>query len=144
MFYAINWFVSMALLALWSLLCWGLHAAAVWAMSSAGALAAGASAAHAALLPAWLQGWIPPELAQAIEGWVAAAGPWVQSLLDTVPALAGTVTVLAWAVWGLGAVVLVLMALGIHMLISLLKRQTVQYSKVTGRTTRPDLKLRQS
>ncbi len=45
MFYAINWFLSLALLALWSLACWALHAVTVWVVSSAGALAGG-SAAH--------------------------------------------------------------------------------------------------
>ena len=33
MFYAINWFLSLALLALWSLACWALHAVTVWVVS---------------------------------------------------------------------------------------------------------------
>ena len=109
MFYAISWFVSLSLLAIWSLLCWGVHAFTVWAMSSAGALAtgaAGAASVQAVLLPAWLQGWIPPELLQTLESWITSAGPVLQGVLESVPAVAGAVTVLAWGIWGLGAIFL--------------------------------------
>ena len=125
MFYAISWFVSLSLLAIWSLLCWGVHAFTVWAMSSAGALAtgaAGAASVQAVLLPAWLQGWIPPELLQTLERWVTSAGPMLQGVLESVPALAGAVTVLAWGIWGLGAIFLLALAVGVHVLISLIKR----------------------
>ncbi len=127
MFYAISWLVSLSLLAVWSLLCWGVHAFTVWAMSSAGALAAGAAGAAsvpAILLPAWLQGWIPPELLRSLEGWITAAGPLLQAALESVPALAGAVTVLAWGIWGLGAVVLIALAVGLHVLVRLLQRHT--------------------
>ncbi len=125
MFYAISWFVSLSLLAIWSLLCWGVHAFTVWAMSSAGALAtgaAGAASVQAVLLPAWLQGWIPPELLQTLESWVTSAGPMLQGVLESVPALAGAMTVLAWGIWGLGAIFLLALAVGVHVLISLIKR----------------------
>lgn len=124
MFYAISWFVSLSLLAVWSLLCWGVHAFTVWAMSSAGALAAGAASVQATLLPAWLQGWIPPELLRSLEGWITSAGPLLQAALESVPALAGAVTVLAWGIWGLGAVVLIALAVGLHVLVRLLQRHT--------------------
>lgn len=127
MFYAISWLVSLSLLAVWSLLCWGVHAFTVWAMSSAGALAAGAAGAasvQAIFLPAWLQGWIPPELLRSLEGWITSAGPLLQAALESVPALAGAVTVLAWGIWGLGAVVLIALAIGLHVLVRLLQRHT--------------------
>ncbi len=127
MFYAISWFVSLSLLAVWSLLCWGVHAFTVWAMSSAGALvagAAGATSVQAMLLPAWLQGWMPPELLRSLEGWITSAGPMLQAALESVPALGGAVTVLAWGIWGLGAVVLIALAVGLHVLIRLLQRHT--------------------
>ena len=44
-------------------------------------------------------------------------------MLEAVPALAGAVTFLAWALWGLGAVVLVALAVGIHILIALAQRR---------------------
>ena len=49
--------------------------------------------------------------------------PRVQAVLEAVPALAGAVTFLAWALWGLGAVVLVALAAGIHILIALAQRR---------------------
>ncbi|WCM87031.1 hypothetical protein [Acidovorax sp. NCPPB 3576] len=123
MFYAISWFLSFFLLALWSLTCWGLHAVTVWAISSAGVMAGGASAVNAVLVPDWLRGWIPPELAREFGAMIASAGPMVQSALEAVPALSGAVTVLAWGIWGLGAVVLVALAIGAHGLIALLQRR---------------------
>lgn len=36
MFYAINWFVVVVLLALWSFTAWALHALAAWTVSNAG------------------------------------------------------------------------------------------------------------
>lgn len=76
------------------------------------------------MLPAWLQGWIPPELLRTLESWIASAGPMLQSTLESVPALAGAVTVLAWGIWGLGALFLLAIALGLHVLIKLLQRNT--------------------
>lgn len=123
MFYAINWFLSLALLALWSVACWAVHAVTVWVVSSAGALAGGSAVADVILMPAWLKAWMPPELMGQWEALVSWAGPIVQSVLEAVPALAGAVTFLAWALWGLGAVVLVALAAGIHILIAPAQRR---------------------
>lgn len=122
MFYAINWFLSLTLLALWSLACWGAHAATVWVVSNAGALAGGSAAIDTVLVPAWLKLWIPAELMGYWEAAVSSVGPMVQAALEVVPALAGAATFLAWAVWGLGAAVLAALAVGIHILIALAKR----------------------
>ncbi|MBV7539670.1 hypothetical protein [Acidovorax sp. sic0104] len=122
MFYAISWFLSFMLLALWSVACWGVHAVTVWAVSSAGALSAGTSAMNAILVPEWIRAWIPPQLTQEFEALIASVGPVVQSALEAVPALSGAVSVMAWAIWGLGAVVLVALAVGAHLLIAVFKR----------------------
>lgn len=122
MFYAINWFLSLALLALWSLACWGAHAVTVWVVSNAGTLADGSVVADTVLVPGWLKAWMPPELMGQWEAVVASVGPMVQAALEAVPALAGGVTFLAWALWGLGALVLLAVAVGIHVLIALAKR----------------------
>ncbi len=122
MFYAINWFLSLALLALWSLACWGAHAVTVWVVSNAGALAGGSVVTDTVLVPGWLKAWMPPELMGQWEAVVSSLGPMVQAALEAVPALAGGVTFLAWALWGLGAIVLVALAVGIHILIALAKR----------------------
>ncbi|MGE4240333.1 hypothetical protein [Ramlibacter sp.] len=119
MFYALSWFVVISLLALWSLTAWALHALAVWTVSNAGAL----SGAGTLSLPAWLSPWVPPELVQAVTQAMAALGPWVDSLLQAAPALAGGLTVATWVVWGIGSVLLVLLGVGLHLLIALWRRR---------------------
>ena len=123
MFYAISWFLSFMLLALWSLACWGAHAVTVWAVGSAGALAGGSAAMDAVLLPEWIKVWIPPQLAQEFGAMIASMGPVVQAALETVPALSGAVSVLAWVIWGLGALALMALAVGAHVLIAVLRRR---------------------
>ncbi|MCL5739954.1 MAG: hypothetical protein M1430_03620 [Betaproteobacteria bacterium] len=125
MFYAISWFLSFTLMALWSLACWGLYTVAAWAVSSAGVLKDGTHAIGTIFIPEWLRGWIPPELAREFEALIAPAGPMIAAAIETVPALSGAVTVVGWAIWGLGAMTLVAMAIGAHALISLFKRRGV-------------------
>ena len=124
MWYAISWFLSFMLLALWSLACWGVHALPVWALARTGALSAGAAGMPALLVPQWLRDWIPPQLTQDFEALIASVGPVVQSMLEAVTALSGAVSVLAWAIWGLGAVVLVALAVGAHLVIAMLRRRS--------------------
>lgn len=123
MFYAISWFLALALLALWSLACWSAHALTLWAVSGAGTLAgSGPAVVDKVVLLDWLSIWLPPALVQEFGSVLASIGPVLQSALETVPALSGAISVLAWAVWGVGALVLVALGVGIHLLIALLKR----------------------
>ena len=124
MFYALSWFVVVALLALWSLAAWALNAVAVWTVSNAGALSGAASSAGTIRLPDWLAPWVPPEIAQAVSQMLAGLGPVVESLLQAAPVLAGGVTVAAWVIWGIGSVLLVLLGAGLHLLIALLRRRS--------------------
>ena len=89
MFYALNWFVVVALLAFWSVTAWALHAVAVWAVSSAGALPGAASGVATVALPDWLAPWVPPEIVQAMVSLLSGLAPVVESLLQAAPALAG-------------------------------------------------------
>jgi hypothetical protein len=123
MFYALSWFVVVALLALWSLAAWALNAVAVWSVSNAGALSGAASGAGTIRLPDWLAPWVPPEIAQSVSQMLAGLGPVVDSLLQAAPALAGGLTVATWVVWGLGSVLLVLLGAGLHLLIALWRRR---------------------
>lgn len=116
-FYVLSWSVVVGLLMLWSLTAWALHAVAIWTVSNAGALSGAASGAGAIRLPDWLAPWVPPEIAQSVSTLLAGLGPVVDSLLQAAPALAGGLTVLTWAVWGLGSVLLVLVGVGLHLLI---------------------------
>ena len=122
MFYALSWFVVVALLALWSLAAWALSAVAVWTVSNAGALSGVASGAGTIRLPDWLVPWVPPEIARSVSQMLAGLGPVVDNLLQAAPALAGGVTVATWVVWGIGTVLLVLLGAGLHLLIALWRR----------------------
>lgn len=123
MFYALSWFVVVALLALWSLVAWALHAVAVWTVSNVGVLTGGASGAGSITVPGWLAPWVPPEVAQWASQMMSGLAPWVDSLLQAAPALAGVLTVATWVVWGIGCLLLVLLGAGLHLLISLWRRR---------------------
>ncbi len=123
MFYALSWFVVVALLALWSLAAWALNAVAVWTVSNAGALSGAVSGAGTIRLPEWLAPWVPPEIAQSVSQMLAGLGPVIDGLLQAAPALAGGVTVSTWVVWGIGSALLVMLGAGLHLLIALWRRR---------------------
>jgi hypothetical protein len=122
MFYVLSWLAVASLLALWSLAVWAAHAVGVWTVTNAGALSGAAAGVEGLALPAWLAPWVPPELVQAITQAVAWFGPMLDSLLQAVPALAGGLTVVAWGLWGIGSLLLVLLGAGAHLLIALWRR----------------------
>lgn len=123
MFYALSWFFVLALLALWSLAAWAVHAVAVWTVSNAGALTGAAADTGTITVPVWLAPWVPPELAQWASQVVASLAPWVDGLLQAAPALAGALTVGTWVIWGIGSVLLVLLGAALHLLIALWRRR---------------------
>ncbi len=124
MFYAVSWFIVIALLALWSLAAWALNAMAVWTVSNAGALTGAASGAGAVTVPDWPAPWVPPQIAQWASQLLAGLGPLVDSLLQAAPALAGGVTIATWVIWGVGSALLVLLGAGLHLLIALWRRRS--------------------
>lgn len=123
MLYLLGWFLVFGLFALWSLTVWAVHAVAIWSVSNAGALTGVASGVEGLRLPEWLAPWLPPEIAQAMTSLLAGFAPVVESLLQTVPALTGGLTVVTWVVWGLGSVLLVLLGAGLHLLIAIWRRR---------------------
>jgi len=123
MFYALSWFFVVALLALWSLAAWALHAVAVWTVSNAGALTGVASGAGTITVPDWLAPWVPPEVAQWTSQLMAGFAPLVDGLLQAAPAVAGGLTVATWVIWVIGSVLLVLLGAALHLLIAFLRRR---------------------
>jgi len=123
-FYALSWFSVFGLLALWSLSVWGLHSVAVWSVSNASALTGVASDVEGLLLPEWLPPWVPPEIAQAMTPLLAGFAPVMESLLQTVPALAGGLTMVTWVIWGLGSALLLLLGVGLHLGIAMWRRHS--------------------
>ena len=123
MFYALSWFAVIALLTLWSLAAWALHAVAVWAVSNAGALTGAASGAGTITVPDWLAPWVPPDVASWASQLMAGLAPFIDGLLQAAPAVAGGLTVATWVIWGIGSVLLVLLGAGLHLLIALWRRR---------------------
>lgn len=105
--YAIVWSLVLFLLALWSLTAWALHAVSVWTVTHAGGLGGVATGLGAIRPPEWLAIWVPAEVLDVLPALFADLGPLVQSLLEAAPALSGGLTVLAWAVWAFGALMLI-------------------------------------
>lgn len=103
MFHVLSGFLVVALLALWSLTAWALHAVAVWTVSNAGALSGAASGAGTMALPDWLAPWVPPEVAQWVSQAMGGLSPFIDSMLQAAPALAGGLTVATWVIWGIGS-----------------------------------------
>ena len=108
MLHAIVWSLVFALLALWSLAAWALHALVAWTAANAGGVAAGAAAVQA---PDWLAPWLPAELAALVTALQSALGPLVDGLLSLAPALAGLASVAIWVVWAVGALLIVVLGL---------------------------------
>ena len=63
------------------------------------------------------------EQAQMLSQLWASLWPAIESLLQVAPALAGGVMVVGWLVWGVGAVLLVLLGAGLHMGIAVWTRR---------------------
>lgn len=123
MVYVLSWFMVLSLLALWSLVAWALHAAAVWAVSNAGALTGAASGVGNLSLPDWLAPWVPAEAVQAVTALVSGLAPLVDGLLQAAPVLAGGLTVLTWVIWAVVSMLLVVLGVGLHWLIALWRRR---------------------
>ena len=123
MSYALCWFVVVALLGLWSVAAWTLHAVAAWALANAGAVAGAGPVAGTLQFPDWLVPWVPPQVAPFLSELLAGLGPVVDGLLQAAPALAGGITVVTWLVWGVGSVLLVLLGAALHLLIALWRRR---------------------
>jgi hypothetical protein len=123
MFYALNWFVVVSLLMLWSIAAWAVQAFSVWAVSNAGALAGDTKGFDGLRLPEWLAPWLPPEFMQAMSALLSGLAPAVDSVLQAAPALAGGLTVATWVIWGLGSALLVLLGAGVHLLIAMARRR---------------------
>ena len=123
MFYALNWFLVLGLLALWSLAAWAFHAVTVWTVSNAGVLADASGASAGLRMPEWLAPWLPAELATAMNSVVSALKPAVESMLGWAPSLAGGLSVAVWVVWGIGSVLLLGLGAVLSGLIALARRQ---------------------
>ncbi len=123
MLYALNWFVVVSLFIVWSLAAWAFHSIAAWAVANAGTLAGGAGSIEALQLPAWLAPWVPSEYASSLNLMIASLTPAIEAVLGWAPAIAGSLSIAAWTVWAIGAVLLIVSGFLVTGLIAVLNRR---------------------
>jgi hypothetical protein len=108
------WSSFLILVLLWTGMAMVAVSVSDWAMGLLGSGTALSDQVAALNLPAWVSLWVPPELVTAIQGTItdtlAMVGPWLPSP-DTLSML---MSVLVWGAWGVGALLLLALALGAH------------------------------
>ncbi len=124
MFYVINWFVVLSLLALWSLAAWALHAVVAWTVSSSGVLAGASGAATGLQIPDWLAPWVTPGIAEALTSLGSVFMPAIEAVLAWAPALAGGLSVAVWVVWGIVSALLIVLGVVLSGMIAVLSRRS--------------------
>ena len=126
MLFAVIWVMIGLLLVFWTAAAWGLHLAAQWlaglapAKLEAATTAAGDAARQAVPLlglPEWLTAGLPAGVVEAWLAWAQSFLPWLQSLQQQVPAMVGWLSPAIWIGWGLGALLLLLAGIALHVVI---------------------------
>ena len=123
------WLSLALLLLLWSLLAWATHALAGWSGWSAWATAGGAGADDwqawigALELPAWLAPWLPAQSLEAVKAMLAAAAPMLEWAAASAPALLAWMPTMVFALWAVGAVLLVLAGVALSVAVGVWRRR---------------------
>ncbi|MDO9235936.1 MAG: hypothetical protein Q7U28_07890 [Aquabacterium sp.] len=123
MLYAVNWFVVVSLVILWSLAAWAFHSIAAWTLANAGTLAGGAGSIEALQVPVWLAPWIPSEYASSLNWMISSLTPAIQTVLEWAPAMTGGLSIAVWTAWATGAVLLVVLGFLVTGLVAVLSRR---------------------
>ncbi|HEY8880464.1 MAG TPA: hypothetical protein VIN03_23040 [Roseateles sp.] len=129
MAFLVGWLLVLLLLALWSGLVMALQSLLVSLLAHAGSLGAGDWS-----LPDSLRDWLPAAVADWLVSTVETLTPQLQALVSALPWLADGVTVLSWGVWAVGALMLLVLGLAIHVAIALWRKskQSTPPTAVTG------------
>ena len=110
------WGATLVLLVLWTGLClitaWAVGAVLGWLPE--GALMTGVDTVSQWSIPAWLAPWVDTAWLDAVMQSLRAAVTWLQPWLPSADTVAGLVSALAWVVWTIGALGLLLVAGGVH------------------------------
>ncbi|MGM9483379.1 hypothetical protein ACS5PN_19435 [Roseateles sp. NT4] len=117
MAFLVGWVLVLLLLALWSGLVVAIHSFLAGLLAHAGHVGTGGWS-----LPDSLRDWLPTVVADWLVSTVETLTPQLQALVGTLPWLSSGVTVLAWVVWVLGAVVLLILGLAIHVGVALWRK----------------------
>ncbi len=117
MAFLVGWVLVLLLLALWSGLVVAVQSFLAGLLAHAGTLGAGGWS-----LPESLRDWLPTAVGDWLVSTVETLSPQLQSLAGALPSLSGSVTVLAWVVWALGALLLLVIGLAIHVGVALWRK----------------------
>jgi len=117
MAFLVGWVLVLLVLALWSSLVASGHALLVGMLSHTSALGAVDWS-----LPEWATAWLPQPVGDWLISTLETLTPQLQSLAASLPGLSGGVTVLAWVVWGLGALMLLGIGFAVHVAIALWRK----------------------
>jgi len=117
MAFLVGWVFVLLLLALWSGLVASGHALLVGILAHTGALGTVDWS-----LPESVTAWLPVPVANWLISTLETWTPQLQSLANALPGLSGGVTVLAWVVWGFGALLLLALGLAVHVAIALWRK----------------------
>lgn len=129
MAFVVAWLVVLLLLALWSVLVWAAESFLVSLLAHAGTLGAGDWS-----LPESLRDWLPAVVADWLVSTVETWAPQLQAVVSALPWLSGGVTVLAWGAWVVGAVMLFVIGLALHVGVALW-RKSAQSTPPPGSAT---------
>ena len=122
MLYLISWFLVLALLAIWSAGLWLLHVMASWSITGASALMAQSQHLDAVSLPAWITLWVPTDWVLAVKAVAVAALPSFEAALSALPSPQVWLGPLAWTVWAIGCLILVVCGVLLHTLLAVTRR----------------------
>lgn len=117
MVFLVGWVLVLLLLALWSGLVWSGQALLAAMLSRVGTWSPGDWS-----LPEALTAWLPQWAAEWLVGTIENLSPQLQSLAGAMPWLSSGVTVMAWLVWALGALLLLGIGVAIHVAIALVRK----------------------
>lgn len=126
MLYAVSWFLVLALLATWSTCVWALHSLVVWSMSGAGALAGQSQHLEGRAVAGWAGSWLPPDWLPLFQSGASSALAFVASAFSVLPTAVAWLTPLAWVVWGIGLLVLLVGGVALHALIFTARKRARQ------------------
>lgn len=127
MVFLVGWVLVLLLLAGWSALVWAGHAVLAAMLSHVGTLGPGEWSLPESLMH-WLPVWAAEWLVGTLENWT----PQLQSLANSLPSVSSGVTLLAWVVWGGGALALLVVGIVIHVGVALWRKSKASTPAVTA------------
>ena len=115
---ALIWGLFAVLILGWTGMAWVSVELTQWVLAAIGSGDAAQAAQSVASwpVPGWLSLWVTPELIRLVQAmWVDVMG-WVGAILPSMEGLSGLVSVLVWVLWGVGALLLLGLAVLLHWL----------------------------